>query len=72
MREVQSYLEEIQQAAYENWMKRVEGFLAWMNSEEENMREGMEEEYVLPASLIRKPLNMILDDGGDLTNMVLD
>jgi S-adenosylhomocysteine hydrolase len=23
-------------------------------------------------SLVKKPLNMILDDGGDLTNMVID
>lgn len=39
---------------YENWLKRVEGFLTWMDSAEENMREGMKEGYVLPASLIRK------------------
>ncbi|WP_300439720.1 DUF885 domain-containing protein [Christiangramia sp.] len=39
---------------YENWLKRVDGFLSWMNSAEENMREGMEQGYVLPASLIQK------------------
>lgn len=39
---------------YRNWMNRVEGFLTWMNSAEENMREGMKQGYVLPASLIRK------------------
>jgi len=39
---------------YENWLKRVEGYLTWMNSAEENMREGMEQGYVLPASLIQK------------------
>ncbi|GGG32000.1 DUF885 domain-containing protein [Christiangramia forsetii] len=39
---------------YENWLKRVDGFLTWMNSAEENMREGMEQGYVLPASLIQK------------------
>jgi len=39
---------------YENWLKRVDGFLSWMNSAEENMREGMKQGYVLPASLIQK------------------
>jgi len=39
---------------YENWLKRVDGFLSWMNSAEENMREGMAQGYVLPASLIQK------------------
>lgn len=39
---------------YENWIKRVDGFLTWMDSAEKNMREGMEQGYVLPASLIRK------------------
>ncbi len=39
---------------YENWLKRVEGFLTWMDSAEKNMREGMDQGYVLPASLIQK------------------
>jgi len=39
---------------YENWLKRVDGFLSWMNSAGENMREGMKQGYVLPASLIQK------------------
>ncbi|MDR5591579.1 DUF885 domain-containing protein [Christiangramia sp. SM2212] len=39
---------------YENWMKRVDGYLTWMESAEKNMREGMEKGYVLPASLIQK------------------
>ncbi len=39
---------------YENWLKRVDGFLTWLNSAEERMREGMELGYVLPASLIVK------------------
>lgn len=39
---------------YENWLKRVDGFLTWMNSAEENMREGMKKGYVLPTSLIQK------------------
>ncbi len=39
---------------YENWEKRVEGYLEWMSSVEEKMREGMKEGYVLPKSLIVK------------------
>jgi len=39
---------------YENWLKRVNGFLTWMNSAEDNMREGMQQGYVLPTSLIKK------------------
>ena len=39
---------------YENWMKRVDGYLTWMESAEENMRKGMTQGYVLPASLIQK------------------
>lgn len=39
---------------YENWLKRVDGFLTWMNSAEENIREGMQTGYVLPAALIQK------------------
>ena len=39
---------------YENWLKRVDEYLVWLKSAEENMREGMAQGYVLPASLIRK------------------
>ncbi len=39
---------------YENWLKRVDGYLTWMESAEENMREGMAQGYVLPKSLILK------------------
>ena len=39
---------------YENWTKRVDGYLEWMSSVEEKMREGMKEGYVLPKSLITK------------------
>ena len=39
---------------YENWLKRVDGFLKWMESAEENMREGLEQGYVLPRALIVK------------------
>lgn len=39
---------------YENWLRRVDGYLTWMNSAEENMREGAKSGYVLPQSLILK------------------
>ncbi|WP_034886213.1 DUF885 domain-containing protein [Gillisia sp. JM1] len=39
---------------YKNWEKRVDGYLIWMNSVEEKLREGMKEAYVLPKSLIVK------------------
>ena len=39
---------------YRNWLVRVEGYLAWMQSAEDNMREGMEKGWVLPTTLIQK------------------
>lgn len=39
---------------YRNWLERVKGYLTWMTSAEERMREGMAQGYVLPASLITK------------------
>ncbi|TVZ52017.1 DUF885 domain-containing protein [Dokdonia sp. Hel_I_53] len=39
---------------YRNWQLRVDEYLVWLNSAEENMRKGMEEGYVLPKSLIKK------------------
>ncbi|WP_422348682.1 DUF885 domain-containing protein [Flagellimonas sp.] len=41
---------------YEKWMKRVDGFLAWLSSAEDKMREGMAKGHVLPKSLIIKVL----------------
>ncbi|MEM8846691.1 MAG: DUF885 domain-containing protein [Bacteroidota bacterium] len=41
---------------YDDWLKRVDGFLEWMNSAESKMREGMETGNVLPKSLIVKVL----------------
>ncbi|WP_299442379.1 DUF885 family protein [uncultured Aquimarina sp.] len=41
---------------YNNWLKRLDGYLAWMASAEEKMKEGMKEGYVLPKSLITKVL----------------
>ena len=39
---------------YRNWLVRVEGYLDWMQSAEDNMREGMEKGWVLPTTLIQK------------------
>ena len=39
---------------YRNWLIRVEGYLDWMQSAEENMREGITKGWVLPTTLIKK------------------
>lgn len=41
---------------YENWLVRLEGYLEWMQSAEDNMRIGITEGMVLPQSLIIKVL----------------
>jgi len=39
---------------YKKWMKRVDGYVTWLSSAEERMREGIKEGYTLPKSLILK------------------
>ena len=41
---------------YYNWLQRLEGYLEWLASAEERMKEGMQSGYVLPKSLIVKVL----------------
>ncbi len=41
---------------YSNWLVRLEGYLKWMSSAEQNMLKGMALGYVLPKSLIVKVL----------------
>lgn len=41
---------------YNAWMQRVDEYLVWLASTEVKMREGMEKNYVLPKSLIKKVL----------------
>lgn len=41
---------------YQNWLKRLDGYLAWMASAEEKMRQGILSKQVLPKSLILKVL----------------
>lgn len=44
---------------YRNWLVRVEGYLSWMQSAEDNMREGIEKGWVLPTSLIKKVISQL-------------
>lgn len=39
---------------YQNWLKRVDAYLIWLSSAQENMRIGIEKGYVLPKPLIIK------------------
>ena len=39
---------------YNRWLLRVEGFIAWLNTAEIRMKEGMAAGYVLPKALINK------------------
>ena len=39
---------------YQNWLKRVDAYLVWLNSAQEKMKEGLKSGYVLPKSLIIK------------------
>lgn len=39
---------------YENWLRRLEGFVLWLGAAEQRMREGASIRYVLPSSLILK------------------
>lgn len=41
---------------YNNWLKRLGGYIDWMTSAEAKMKEGMKAGYVLPKSLIVKVL----------------
>lgn len=44
---------------YDNWLKRLNGFVAWSDSAISNMRRGISKGYVLPASLIKKVIPQI-------------
>ncbi len=41
---------------YENWIKRLDGYLNWMALAEEKMADGIKSGHVLPKSLIKKVL----------------
>jgi uncharacterized protein (DUF885 family) len=46
---------------YENWLKRVDGFVVWCDTAVVNMRKGIKEGYVLPTSLIKKVIPQLTD-----------
>ena len=39
---------------YDDWLTRLDKYNVWLQSAQERMKEGMEESYVLPKSLIKK------------------
>jgi uncharacterized protein (DUF885 family) len=39
---------------YDNWLIRIEGYLSWLQSAKENMKDGMAVGWVLPTSLVQK------------------
>ncbi|WKK67396.1 DUF885 domain-containing protein [Lutimonas zeaxanthinifaciens] len=39
---------------YENWLKRLDGFVLWLDAAEQRMKEGASIRYILPSSLILK------------------
>ncbi|MCA0931626.1 DUF885 domain-containing protein [Lutimonas saemankumensis] len=39
---------------YENWLKRLDGFVLWLSAAEQRMKEGASIRYILPSSLIIK------------------
>jgi len=39
---------------YNNWLRRLDGYVVWLNSAENEMKKGMKEGYTLPKSLIVK------------------
>ncbi|MEM6721206.1 MAG: DUF885 domain-containing protein [Bacteroidota bacterium] len=39
---------------YRNWLRRLNGFNEWLKTAKANMQEGIEDEFVLPKSLIKK------------------
>ncbi|MBE9464059.1 DUF885 domain-containing protein [Dyadobacter subterraneus] len=50
---------------YDNWLKRVDGFVAWSDTAIVNMKEGIKKGYVLPIPLIKKVIPQLasLDHG---------
>ena len=46
---------------YENWLKRVDGYIAWVDTAIANMRAGMERGVVWPKIIVRRSIGQ-LDD----------
>ena len=53
---------------YENWLKRVDGFVVWCDTALVNMKTGIKKGVVLPTSLIKKVIPQLADmDHGPVT-----
>ncbi|WP_221393083.1 DUF885 family protein [Dyadobacter sp. NIV53] len=53
---------------YENWLKRLDGFVVWADTAMVNMKTGLKQGYVLPTSLIKKLIPQLADmDHGPAT-----
>lgn len=39
---------------YKNWLQRLDGYNEWLKSAKQRMQEGIQQEFVLPKSLIKK------------------
>ncbi len=39
---------------YNNWLQRLDGYNEWLKSAKQRMQEGIQQEFVLPKSLIKK------------------
>lgn len=46
---------------YDNWLKRVDGFVVWCDTAVVNMQKGIKTGYVLPAPLIKKVIPQLAD-----------
>lgn len=46
---------------YDNWLNRLDGFLAWCDTALANMREGVAKGYVLPKALTEKVIPQMAD-----------
>lgn len=44
---------------YDNWYKRVEAFIPWLETAQANMREGIAKGVVLPKSIIKKVIGQM-------------
>lgn len=46
---------------YENWLKRIDRFVAWTRVAQERFREGIRDKYVLPKILVERMIEQMLD-----------
>ena len=46
---------------YDNWLKRLDGYLVWLDTAEANMRIGMKQGYVIPKFLAKKVVSQFGD-----------